>query len=173
MDLNEVIKKDKNLASMLPAKPRKLTKEELEKEIIQFIRKHKLCTLATCSGDMPRSTPVRYMSRGLTIYIFAEGGGKMVNLRKNPNISLSLYGAYRGFKSVKGLQMWGTAEIIEQKEREKFAEAKKLWETQRRKDIDPSIRNQIPSVMKVIKITVSEARYLNFEKGIINQTWKA
>jgi len=27
--------------------------------------------------------------------------------------------------------------------------------------------------MKVIKITVSQARYLNFEKGIINQTWKA
>jgi hypothetical protein len=25
--------------------------------------------------------------------------------------------------------------------------------------------------MKAIKITVSEARYLNFEKGIINQTW--
>jgi len=27
--------------------------------------------------------------------------------------------------------------------------------------------------MKAIKITVDNARYLNFEKGIINQTWKA
>jgi hypothetical protein len=113
------------------------------------------------------------MSKGMTIYVFAEGGGKMVNLRKNPHIALSIYGAYRGFKSVKGLQMWGKAEIIEQKEKEKFAEAKEMWETQRRKDIDPSIRSQIPSVMKVIKIIVTEARYLNFEKGIINQTWKA
>jgi hypothetical protein len=95
----------------------------------------------------------------------------MENLRKNPNISLSIYGAYRGFKSVKGLQMWGKAEIIYQKDRERFAEAKKMWETQKRKDIDQSIRSKIPSVMKAIKITIEKARYLNFEKGIINQTW--
>jgi len=173
MDINKVIKKEKKLASMLPAKPRKLTNEELKREITQFIKKHKICTLATCSGNIPRSTPVRYMSRGMIIYVFAEGGGKIANLRKNPNVSLSLYGAYKGFASVKGLQLWGKAEVIEQKEREKFAEAKRLWETQRRKDIDPNIRKQIPSVMKVIKIVVTEARYLNFEKGIINQTWKA
>jgi nitroimidazol reductase NimA-like FMN-containing flavoprotein (pyridoxamine 5'-phosphate oxidase superfamily) len=171
MDLNEVIKKEKKLASMLPAKPQKLSREELKKEILQFIRKHKICTLATSAEDMPRSTPVRYRSKGMTIYVFAEGGGKIANLRKNPNISVSLYGAYKGFKSVKGLQMWGKAEIIEQKEKGKFAEAQKLWETQKRKDIDQSIRSTIPSVMKAIKITVSEARYLNFEKGIINQTW--
>jgi nitroimidazol reductase NimA-like FMN-containing flavoprotein (pyridoxamine 5'-phosphate oxidase superfamily) len=171
MDLNEVIKQEKNLAAMLPTKPKKLTKEELEREILQFIRRHKICTLATCSQNIPRSTPVRYMSKGKTIYIFAEGGGKMENLRKNPNISLSIYGAYRGFKSVKGLQMWGKAEIIYQKDRERFAEAKKMWETQKRKDIDQSIRSKIPSVMKAIKITIEKARYLNFEKGIINQTW--
>jgi nitroimidazol reductase NimA-like FMN-containing flavoprotein (pyridoxamine 5'-phosphate oxidase superfamily) len=158
---------------MLPAKPRNLARDELKKQIIQFIRKHKICTLATCSGNIPRSTPVRYMSRGMTIYVFAEGGGKMANLRKNPNISLSIYGAYRGFKSVKGLQMWGAAEIFYQKDRERFAEAKRMWETQRRRDIDSRIRLQIPPVMKAIKITVKKARYLNFEKGIINQIWKA
>jgi len=173
MDLNEVIKKEQNLASMLPTKPRKLTKEELGREILQFIRKHKICTLATCSENIPRSTPVRYLSKRMTIYVFAEGGGKMENLRKNPNISLSIYGAYKGFASVKGLQMWGKAEIIEQKEKEKFAEAQKLWETQKRKDIDQSIRSTIPSVMKALKITIEKARYLNFEKGIINQTWTA
>jgi len=173
MDLNKVIKQEKNLASMLPAKPQKLSREELKQEILQFIRKHKICTLATSAEDMPRSTPVRYRSKGMTIYVFAEGGGKIANVRKNPNISVSLYGAYKGFKSVKGLQLWGKAEIIEQKEKGKFAEAQKLWKTQKRKDIDQSIRSTIPSVMKAIKITVSEARYLNFEKGIINQTWKA
>jgi len=157
----------------LPQKPRKLTKEQLEKEIVQFLSKHKICTLATCSDDMPRSTPVRYLNRGMTIYVFAEGGGKFKNLKKNPNISVSLYGAYRGFLSVKGLQLWGKAEVIYQKDKEAFSEAKRMWETQKRRDLDRLKARQIPRVMKVIKITVEKARYLNFEKGIINQSWKS
>lgn len=157
----------------LPQKPRRLTKEQLEKEIVQFLSKHKICTLATCSDDMPRSTPVRYLNRGMTIYVFAEGGGKFKNLKKNPNISVSLYGAYRGFLSVKGLQLWGKAEVIYQKDKETFSEAKRMWETQKRRDLDRLKARQIPRVMKVIKITVERARYLNFEKGIINQSWKS
>ena len=98
-------KEMKELVGRLPQKPRKLTREKLEKEIVHFIKKHKICTLATCSGKMPRSTPVRYLNKGMTLYIFAEGGGKLINLKKNPNISVSLYGAYRGFLSVKGLQL--------------------------------------------------------------------
>jgi len=157
----------------LPQKPRKLTKEQLEKEIVQFLSKHKICTLATCSDDMPRSTPVRYLNRGMTIYVFAEGGGKFKNLKKNPNISVSLYGAYRGFLSVKGLQLWGKAEVIYQKDKGAFSEAKRMWETQKRRDLDRLKARQIPRVMKVIKITVEKARYLNFEKGIINQSWRS
>jgi nitroimidazol reductase NimA-like FMN-containing flavoprotein (pyridoxamine 5'-phosphate oxidase superfamily) len=160
------------LVARLPRKPRQLSREELEKEIIQFLSKHKICTLATCSENMPRSTPVRYMNRGMTIYVFAEGGGKFKNLRKNPNISVSLYGAYRGFLSVKGLQLWGKAEVIHQKDTERFAKARKMWETQKRRDIDRLGARQVPAVMKAIEITVKKARYLNFEKGIINQTWK-
>jgi nitroimidazol reductase NimA-like FMN-containing flavoprotein (pyridoxamine 5'-phosphate oxidase superfamily) len=166
-------KEMKKLVGRLPKKPKKLTREELEKEIVQFITKHKICTLATCSDNMPRSTPVRYLNKGMTIYVFAEGGGKLTNLKKNKNISLSLYGAYRGFLSVKGLQLWGKAEIIYQKDKEAFAEAKRMWETQGRKDIDRLRARQVPPIMKAIKITVEKARYLNFEKGIINQTWKA
>ena len=173
MALKKTGKEMKKLLGRLPQKPRKLSREELEKEIIQFITKHKICTLATCSGKMPRSTPVRYLNKGMTIYVFAEGGGKLTNLKKNKNISLSLYGAYRGFLSVKGLQLWGKAEIIYQKDKEAFAEAKRMWETQGRKDIDRLRARQVPPIMKAIKITVEKARYLNFEKGIINQTWKA
>jgi nitroimidazol reductase NimA-like FMN-containing flavoprotein (pyridoxamine 5'-phosphate oxidase superfamily) len=172
MALKKTGKEMKKLVGRLPQKPRKLSREELEKEIIQFITKHKICTLATCSGKMPRSTPVRYLNKGMTIYVFAEGGGKLTNLKKNSNISVSLYGTYSGFLSVKGLQLWGKAEIIYQKDKEAFAEANRMWETQGRKDIDRLEARQVPPIMKAIKITVEKARYLNFEKGIINQTWK-
>jgi general stress protein 26 len=161
MPKTEADREQERLVARLPRKPRQLSREELEKEIIQFLSKHKICTLATCSENMPRSTPVRYMNRGMTIYVFAEG-----------DISVSLYGAYRGFLSVKGLQLWGKAEVIHQKDTERFAKARKMWETQKRRDIDRLGARQVPAVMKAIEITVKKARYLNFEKGIINQTWK-
>ena len=173
MDFEKVVKQEKRLAAMLPTKPTKLSREELSREIVQFIRRHKICTLATCSEGVPRSTPVRYRSKGMTIYVFAEGGGKMENLKKNPKISVSLYGAYSGLKSVKGLQMWGKAEILHPKDKEKFQEARDMWMSQKRKDISQDIRQNMPSIMKAIKITIDKARYLNLEKGIINQTWTA
>ena len=175
---NEMEKKkrgneQKELISKLPVKPRKLSKEELGKEILQFISRNKICILATCTENIPRATPVHYLNDGMTLFVYAEGGGKLKNLKKNPNISLGIHGPYKGFVSVKGLQIWGKAEIIYQKEKARFAELKKMYEKEWKKDITSLDTGGIPSIMKVIKITVEKARYLNVEKGIINQTWKA
>lgn len=172
MDKKKSEKEQKQLISKLPVKPGKLSRKELGKEILQFISRHKICTLATCTENIPRATPVHYLNEGMTLYIFAEGGGKLKNLKKNPNISLGIHGPYKDFLSVKGLQIWGKAEIIYQKESVRFAELKKMWETEWRRDIASMDMGGIPSIMKVIKITVEKARYLNVEKGIINQTWK-
>jgi len=173
MDKKKTAHEQKQLISKLPVKPRKLAKEELEKEIIQFISRGKICTLATCTDNIPRATPVHYLNKGMTLYVFAESGGKLKNLKKNPNISLGIHGPYKDFLSVKGLQIWGRAEIIYQKERVRFAELKEMYEKEWRRDITSMDVGGIPAIMKVIKITVEKARYLNVQKGIINQTWKA
>jgi len=173
MDKKKIGEEQKQLISKLPVKPRKLSREELGKEILQFISRHKICTLATCTENMPRATPVHYLNKDMTLFVYAEGGAKLKNLKKNPNISLGIHGPYRGFMSVKGLQIWGKAEIIYQKERVRFAELKKMYEKEWKRDITSMDTGGIPSIMKVIKITVEKARYLNVEKGIINQAWKA
>lgn len=150
-------------------RPTKLTRDRLKEEIKKFLRNHRICTLATCSGGMPRSTPVRYRSSGFTIYIFTEGGGKVQNIRDNPDVSVSLYGNYSGFESVKGLQLWGKAEIITPDDTRRYAAAKNIIRMETRADLKKlDLKGLKP--MDVIKIRVNRARYLDFSKGILNQT---
>ena len=54
------------------------SKEELEKEIIDYLKKKQPCSLATCGKDgIPRISVVDYKNDGLTLYIMTEGGTKL------------------------------------------------------------------------------------------------
>ena len=119
---------------------------------------------------MPRSTLVRYRSLGLTIYVITEGGGKVRNIMKNPLVSVSLFGKYSGFQSVKGLQIWGEAEIITPNNKEAHAEALNVLQLKERDDLKEIDTNNIRQDMYIIKINTQKARYLDFPEGILNQT---
>ena len=148
----------------------KLTDEELKKKIEQFLEENRICALATCADNIPRSTPVRYRSKGLSIYILSEGGGKIRNIMKNPSVSVSLFGEYSGFQSVKGLQVWGNAEIIAPNNKEDHAEALKVLELKERDDLKEINVKEVRQDMYIIKIDTRRARYLDFPEGILNQT---
>ena len=71
----ELYYKQKNIERKHPSK------EELEKEIIDYLGKNHPCSLATCGKDgTPRISVVDYMNDGLTIYILSEGGKKFQNI---------------------------------------------------------------------------------------------
>jgi nitroimidazol reductase NimA-like FMN-containing flavoprotein (pyridoxamine 5'-phosphate oxidase superfamily) len=146
----------------------RLAPDELKEKIKMFLANHRICTLATCSKGIPRSTPLRYRSKDFTIYVFTEGGGKVQNILDNPNVSVSLYGNYSGFQSVAGLQLWGKAEIIRPDDKKRYEEAKKIIRMEERSDLK-KIDLQGMKPMDVIKIKVKRARYLNFPEGILNQ----
>ena len=58
-------------------KRRQLSREELEKEIIDYLSKKQPCSLATCSRDaVPRISVVDYVNEGLTLYIISEAPTK-------------------------------------------------------------------------------------------------
>jgi nitroimidazol reductase NimA-like FMN-containing flavoprotein (pyridoxamine 5'-phosphate oxidase superfamily) len=63
-----------------------ITPKDLEKRIIQFLKKQNMCVLATCGNNVPRATPVEYRSKGITIYFVGEPGIKLENMKKNPNV---------------------------------------------------------------------------------------
>jgi len=160
---------EKNFVQKLKIHKKQLSPDALKNEIVAFLEENVICTLATCSNNIPRSTPVRYRSRGLTIYILAEGGMKTKNIRENPQVSVSLYGPYSGFQSVKGLQLWGTASIINPDEGDNYREGVDIVNLAGREDLKKLGIEKIQHNMKVIKIVIERARYLNIAEGIFNQ----
>ena len=163
-------KLEENYLAILKGKIRRLTDNELKERIAKFLREQKICTLATCANNIPRSTPVRYRSQGLTLYILTEGGGKVQNIRENNVVSVSIVGEYTGFKSVTCLQLWGTAEIIEPRGGQRYEKAQKIMDLEEREDLKQIKIKNIRTEIYVIKISPDKARFLSFPEGILNQT---
>ena len=163
-------KLEENYQAILKGKVKRLTDDELKERIVNFLREQKICTMATCAHNIPRSTPVRYRSRGLTLYVLTEGGGKIQNIRENNKVSVSIVGEYTGFKSVTCLQLWGTAEIIEPRGGQRYEEAQQIMSLEEREDLKQIKIKNVRTEMYVIKILPEKARFLSFPEGILNQT---
>ena len=97
---------------------------------------------------------------------------KIKNMQENPLVSVSIYGNYSGFQSVKGLQMWGEAEIINPEVGDSYLEANRIINLEGRKDLKNLGIEKIKHNMKAIKITIERARYLSIPDGIFNQILK-
>jgi nitroimidazol reductase NimA-like FMN-containing flavoprotein (pyridoxamine 5'-phosphate oxidase superfamily) len=166
-DYNKKLEND--FVTVLKGQIKRLPQDELKERIIRFLREEKICTLATCSQNMPRSTPVRYRSQGLTVYILTEGGGKVKNIRDNPNVSLSITGEYTGFQSVTCLQAWGKAVIIKPQDGPAYDEARRIMNLEERPDLKNMNLQSIRTPMDLIKIELEKARFLSFPEGILNQ----
>jgi general stress protein 26 len=98
------------------------TRQEIERIIEGFLREHgenyMTCALATCAGNQARCTPVDARADGLTMYFVCDRGGKLENIKKNPQVCLAVFiPVGRGYmKNARGLQMWGTAHILTMKD---------------------------------------------------------
>ena len=146
-----------------------LTDEELRNRALRFLHNRVVGTLATCSNNEPRSTPVRYRCHGFHIYILTEGGGKVLNIKANNNVSFSLYGKYAGFRTVRGMQLWGTAEVIEPSDKENYSKAFEMMKLQEREDLKKIGIEEVQPGMAIIKITPDRVRYLSVPEGILNR----
>lgn len=92
---------------------KKMDREDLLKEIEAFLDKHKICALATASGDFVRCTPIEYNYVNGCFYLFSEGGLKFKALESNKHVCLTIYNESTNFSDLSGLQVTGTAEIVE------------------------------------------------------------
>ena len=120
-------------------------RQTIEREIIGFLNemsskkgtpgvgcgtKHgSALVLATCKDNFPRATPLDFFNEGLTLYIFGEPGGKIGNLRSNPNVSAAIYQSPMDHSyEQKSLQIWGKAVLLNRKNNEKeFMEKAEKW----------------------------------------------
>lgn len=105
-----------------------ITHRDLEKRIIQFLKKQNMCVLATCGDNVPRATPVEYHSKGTTIYFVGEPGTKLENMKKNPNVSIGVFLPYTGWDSAKGAQISGKAKIVSRENSTEFKEGLEAYQ---------------------------------------------
>ena len=156
-------------------KRKHLSKEELEKEIIDYLGKKHPCSLATCGKDgVPRISVVDYINDGLTIYILSEGGEKFKNIRENNQVAIGIGTSARTSLSVRGVNIWGIAEVFTD-ETPEFAYTIKLF--------DPIIKSmskamdspvEIPKgILRVIRVTPTKMVYHHNNNAIKNAYWVA
>jgi len=166
---------EKNFVQQLNIEKKRLSDNELRKTIVAFLAENCICTLATCSNNVPRSTPVRYRSKDLTIYILAEGGMKIKNILENNQVAIGIGTSARTSLSVRGVNIWGTAEVFNDESKE-YAHALELF-----KPIIQSMEKsmggeplKIPKgILRVIRVTPSKMVYHHNSNGIKNAYWTA
>ena len=72
-----------------------MPKEDIKKEIRDFLDKRKILVLCTCLDNIPRATPMDFYldkkSNDFNIYVGPAPGRKVKNIEENPNISIGIY----------------------------------------------------------------------------------
>jgi nitroimidazol reductase NimA-like FMN-containing flavoprotein (pyridoxamine 5'-phosphate oxidase superfamily) len=98
----------------------KLSQDKLEERIATFFKEQTMCTIATTSSDgQPRATPLECFAEGLTLYIFADPGTKIENIKVNPKVAIAICNqlnpSWKGddWKKHKAVQITGVATILE------------------------------------------------------------
>lgn len=152
---------------------RKMPKKALEARIARFLRARNMCVLATCSGGMPRATPLEYRSEGTTLYMLVEAGRKVENIRANPNVSVGIYAPYTGWMSVKGAQISGVARILTVDDGEEFVRAAAVYPW--KKIVGDLGLEKLPANAHFLKVEAAVVEYvdmsLKLEGYAATQVW--
>ena len=163
------------LFSKLKIERKHLSREELEREIIDYLGKKHPCSLATCGKNgVPRTSVVDYVNDGLNIYIFSEGGRKFKNISENNKVSVGIGTSTQTIRSVRGINMEGIAEVFTEDTKE-FTYAMKLFKPLF-DDFEKQINGPVkfpPGMMRIIRITPTRIVYYHYNKGIANAQWEA
>lgn len=92
-----------------------LPREQLEDRVQQLLGTTNMCVLATTDANgQPIASPIEYWADGLDIYILPDPGTpKLKAMQRDPRVCVAVHGAYHGWHSARGVQLFGRAEIIE------------------------------------------------------------
>ena len=180
MELYELTEEEREqmtdeLFKKLKIERKHLSREALEKEIIDYLSKKHPCSLATCGKDcVPRTSVVDYVNDGLTLYIFSEGGGKFKNIEENNRVSIGIGTSTQTIRSVRGVNIAGIADVFTEGT-EGFTYAMQLFRPLF-EDFEQQIGGPVtfpPGMMRVIRVTPTQMLYYHYNRGIANALWEA
>ena len=136
-----------------------ITPKDLEKRIIQFLKKQNMCVLATCGDNVPRATPIEYHSKGLTLYFVVEPGTKLENMKRNPNVSIGIFLPYIGWDSAKGVQITGKAKILLRENLVEFKEGLVAYKWEKTAK-ELSIKT-FPKTVELVKVVPEKIEFID------------
>jgi len=89
---------------------------DVEKEILNYMKKARFCTLATVGRrtGRPQAATIGFENIGFDIY-FATGGKTARALNSNPWVAITIYHADPTARAAKGIQYFGKAEVVSEK----------------------------------------------------------
>jgi nitroimidazol reductase NimA-like FMN-containing flavoprotein (pyridoxamine 5'-phosphate oxidase superfamily) len=140
-----------------------MPKKELEDHIMNFMKTRNMCVLATCKDDKPRATPIEYYSKGTTLYMVAEEGQKLENIKNNPNVSVGIYAPYTGWFTARGVQITGKAKIITRENANEFREAMSVYQWE--KAVKELGIKELPQTVKVLKVEAQKIEMADISLG--------
>lgn len=153
-----------------------LTTEAFEKVIINYLNSHNVLNLATCRENEARCTTLEYFNNGLTVYIYSEGGGKILNLKANPKVSYTINDPYypeADYLGAVGLQAWGTVSIFKRHDDPVKAESIHRYFRNSEALKKQGIGQMADAVnFNIITIEPVKMRYLDLRKGYRNVVWQ-
>ena len=99
-----------------PPWPQKvLPRARLEDRIEQLLGSTNMCVVATTGKTgQPIASPIEYYADGLDVYMLPDPGTpKLKAMQRDPRVCVAVHGAYHGWHTARGLQIFGRAQIIE------------------------------------------------------------
>jgi len=167
-------------AELRNQKFRKMPREELEKRIAAFLQSGNICVLATCGENAPRATPIEYYSKGTTVYVLADPGTKILNLKANPQISVGIYNTpytdWTDWPNVKGAVITGKPSLITD-DSPRYLDAMKVYKWALYSKIAGRDMTMPPMGRTVVKVEAQKIEYRDLgllREGYLRfQVWEA
>src|SRR5512139_3948850 len=89
----------------------RMTRQDLEQTVIQYMDAFTTMTLACCIQQRPWAADVFYVRQGFDLIFFSSPSSRHATaFSANPIVAATIHGDYRGWKEIKGLQMEGQVE---------------------------------------------------------------
>ena len=157
-----------------PKKPLEvMPRDQLDQHLIEFMKSHNVCVLATTKDNIPRATSLEYEAEGTTLYIMVDRGRKIENMRANSQISVAIHDPLHGWLNVKGIQITAQAKLLTDSD----AEYSDTWKIFNRSNAgkegwDTPPKDRTFLIIKPQKIELIETALR--EKGYkMQQVWEA
>jgi uncharacterized protein YhbP (UPF0306 family) len=87
--------------------------EDTERQILEYIKSHRKCTIAIADGSRPIAYTMFYVNSGMHIFFESDPTSqKVAIMRANPKISLTIDDDTPDWSTIKGLQLFGTTSLV-------------------------------------------------------------